>query len=276
MMAEGKAGRIRVSMGYFYEGIPHRLRVQKGRSLTFPLHLHVQAELVYVLTGNLFVTVESTRRLLGAGEAALILPGSVHGYETPDESEHIIAIADISLLGEYREALTNFHCLNPFLPRDAVHPDVLHCLEALSEDAGLDEPLRRAYLSVALGRTLGALPLEPLKGPGGRDAVHSLLTYISAHLADPLSLDDLSKALFLNRYTISKLFSERIGCSLNDYVNALRVSMAENLLRDPQADVSRIAEKCGFGSERTLYRAFRSQRGVTPGQLRRALNRAKA
>jgi AraC-like DNA-binding protein len=264
-----------MSLGYFYEGIPHRLRVNEGRDLTFPLHLHMQAELIYMLSGATHVTVESKRVLLREGEAALVFPGSVHGYETNGESRHLLAIWDPSLLGEYREVLTGFHCPDPFLSREAVHPDVPHCLKALSGSSELDESLRRAYLMVALGRALDALPLEPLKSPGGRDALHSLLTYISAHLSEPLSLEDLSRALFLNKYTVSKLFSEQVGCSLNTYVNALRVSMAESLLRGPRADVREIAERCGFGSERTLYRAFRSQRGVTPGQTRRALARGK-
>ncbi len=264
-----------MSMGYFYENLALRFRVSTGRNLTFPLHLHMQAELVYVTAGRMTVTVESKSRLLQAGEAALVLPGVVHGYETDGESAYIIAIADASLVGDYRELLTNFRCEEAFLPSAAVHPDVCHCLKALTEDKDLTEPLRRAYLSVALGRVLDALTLIPRQGPGGRDALHSLLTYINAHLADPLSLESLSKALFLNKYTLSKLFSAQVGCGLHRYVNALRVSMAESLIRETQADVTQLIEHCGFGSERTLYRAFREQRGLTPGQLKRAINRGR-
>jgi transcriptional regulator GlxA family with amidase domain len=122
---------------------------------------------------------------------------------------------------------------------------------------------------VALGRLTGALPLVRRPALGGRDALHNLLTYIHSHLSEPLTLDSLSRALFLNRHTISKLFSERVGCGLNAYVNAMRVSMAENLLREGQAGVAEIVEKCGFGSERTFYRAFQAQRGEAPGRLRR-------
>jgi len=260
-----------LSMGYFYEDISQRLRVQPGRNLTFPLHLHIQAELICVTAGSIFVTIEAKRRLLEAGEAALVWPGAVHGYETAGESRHIIAIADPALTGDYREILTNFRCDDPFLFREMVHPDVKHCLEALTGDGKIAEPLRRAYLSVALGRLLDALPLQKRRAPGGRDALHGLLTYVNAHLNEPLSLDSLSRALFLNRYTISKLFSQRVGCGLNAYVNALRVSMAENLLREAQADIAEIVEKCGFGSERTFYRAFQAQRGMTPGQLRKIM-----
>lgn len=260
-----------MSIGYFYEDIAQRMRVHAGRNLTFPLHLHMQAELVLVTAGSTFVTIEEQKRLLSAGDVALVFPGSVHGYETAGESRHIIAIVDPALTGDYREILTNFRCADPFLSGEAVHPDVAHCLEALTGEGETAEPLRSAYLAVALGRMTDALPLVDRRAPGGRDALHSLLNYISAHLSEPLTLNSLSRALFLNRYTISKLFSQRVGCGLNEYVNALRVSMAENLLREARADVSEIVEKCGFGSERTFYRAFQAQRGITPGQFRKHL-----
>ncbi len=262
-----------MSLGYFYEDIAHSARVFTGHNLTFPMHLHMQAELIYVPSGRTLVTIEGKARGLEAGEAALVWPGSVHGYDTQGESAHIIAIVDASVLGDYRLLLTDYACADPFLARAAVHPDVGHCLETLAKEAEISEPLRRAYLRVALGRVVDALTLVPRRAAGGPDALHSLLTYIGAHIAEPISLDSLSKALFLNRYTISKLFSERVGCGLHAYVNALRVSMAENLLLDTQMDLSQIAERCGFGSERTFYRAFSEIRGAAPGSLRKVRGR---
>lgn len=268
----GKGGAA-VSLGYFYEDNAHSTRVFTGRNLTFPMHLHMQAELVYVSAGRTVVTIEGKSRGMEAGDAALVWPGSVHGYETRGDSVHIIAIVDASVLGDYQSIFTEYACADPFLPGTAVHPDVGHCLETVAKEAEIAEPLRRAYLRVAVGRAVDALTLAPRRAAGGPDALHSVLTYIAAHIAEPISLDSLSKALFLNRYTISKIFSERVGSSLHSYVNALRVSMAENLLRDTQMDIPRIAELCGFGSERTFYRAFAEIRGAAPGSFRKMRGR---
>ena len=259
-----------MSMGYFYEDIAQRMRVHVGRDLTFPQHLHMQVELVCVTAGSVAMTIGNKRCPIGTGGVALVWPGAVHGFETMGGNRHAIVVADAALTGAYREVLTNFYCDHPFLPREAVHPDVVRCMEVLT-DEGIAEPLRSAYLMVALGRITDALPLTRRRASGGRDALHSVLTYIYTHLHEALSLDSLSKALFLNRHTISKLFSEHVGCGFIDYVKALRVSMAENLLREGQLSVPEIVEKCGFGSERTFYRAFQAQRGVTPGQFLRRM-----
>jgi anti-sigma factor ChrR (cupin superfamily) len=45
-------GGCAVSMGYFYEDNSQRMRVLAGRNLTFPLHLHMQAELVLIVEGH--------------------------------------------------------------------------------------------------------------------------------------------------------------------------------------------------------------------------------
>ena len=245
------------------------MRASVGRSLMFPMHLHMQAELVCVTEGRTVITIEARKWALEAGDAALIWPGCVHGYDTIGESAHAFVIADLSLLPDYREVLTNAHCPEPYLPRRDVHPDIADSLFKLTEDQTLTEPLRRAYLNVAFGRMLDALKLEPSRAVGGRDALHSLLTYVGAHIAEPLSLEILSHALYLNKYTISKLFNERVGCGMNDYVNALRVSMAETLLRDTLDGIPQIAQQCGFGSERTFYRTFQAQLGVSPSTYRK-------
>ena len=245
------------------------MRASVGRSLTFPMHLHMQAELVCVTEGRITLTIEARKWPLEVGDAALIWPGCVHGYESIGESAHAFVIADLSLLPDFRDVLTNAHCPEPYLRHRDVHPDIPCSLQKLTEEQTLTEPLRRAYLNVAVGRILDALKLEPSRALGGRDALHSLLTYVGAHIAEPLSLDALSAALYLNKYTISKLFNERVGCGMNDYVNALRVSMAETLLRDTNGGIPQIAEQCGFGSERTFYRTFQAQRGVSPRTYRK-------
>lgn len=266
--------RCRISSGYFYENNAQGMRASVGRSLTFPMHLHMQAELVCITEGRTAITIEAKRLTLEAGDAALVWPGCVHGYESIGESAHAFVIADLSLLPDFREVLTNAHCPEPYLRCRDVHPDIPASLFKLTEERNLTEPLRRAYLNVAFGRVLDALKLEPRRALGGRDALHNLLTYVGAHIAEPMSLKSLSHALYLNKYTISKLFNERVGCGMNDYVNALRISMAETLLRDTQDGIPQIAQQCGFGSERTFYRTFQAQRGVSPSAYRKCLRAA--
>ena len=82
----------------------------------------------------------------------------------------------------------------------------------------------------------------------------------------------MARALFLNKYYISKLLSERVGCNLHTYLNALRINRAQGLLSDPALSLEDVMARCGYASERTFYRAFRAHTGLTPRQYREGIS----
>lgn len=260
---------------FFYERHASAVRIARGYDLSFYAHLHRQVEFYLQVEGSQQMTIDGQTRLLMPGDAALVLPNRVHSYQAQGRDLHYLGIIDISAAGEYAPQLLSSGCAEPFLSADQVHPDVLHCCEALIGGVKADSALARAYISVILGRLIEALPLKPAAQTSGRDTARNLLLYITEHIAEPISLDILSKNLFINKYSISRIFSDQIGCSLHTYVNALRVELAQNLLRDPNMSTSDLIAKCGFESERTFYRTFREHCGVTPRQYRQQMLRTE-
>ena len=258
---------------FFYEKHISAVRIARGQNLSFYAHLHRQAEFYLQLDGVQEMTVDGQMRLLQPGDAALVLPNRVHSYQSQADETHFIGIIDISAAGEYAQQLLTSSCASPFLSAHQVHPDVGRCCEALTADIHPDSALARAYISVILGRLTEALPLAPAAQSPGRDTARNLLLYITEHISEPISLDILSKNLFINKYSISRIFSEQIGCSLHTYINALRVELAQNLLRDPNMNTSELIARCGFESERTFYRTFREHCGMTPRQYRQQMTR---
>lgn len=252
----------------FYEINRQALRVYYGHNLTFYSHFHSSFELFYCLEGQTKVAVEDKEKLLSPGDVAVIWPNYVHSYTAMSQTRYLIGIVDLSLIHEYAPLFTKHDCLQPFLDKEKVHPDVLHCLDTLVRSQGISELLRRAYLNVIAGRLLEQLPLGERKRALGSDALRDLMTFIDAHISEPISLDRLSKELYLNKYYISKLFSQRIGCSLRTYINSLRIDRACSLLSNPNASIPDILDACGFESERTFYRAFIKQRNITPKAYR--------
>lgn len=253
----------------FYEQHASAVRIAHGQSLSFYAHLHRQAEFYLQLAGAQQMTIDGTTRLMQPGDAALVLPNRVHSYQAQEGDEHFLGIIDISAAGEYASLLLSSGCEEPFLPARLVHPDIRHCCEALSDGVDPDSALARAYIAVILGRLAESLPLKPASPSSGHDTAKSILLYINEHISEPISLELLSRKLFINKYSISRIFSEQIGCSLHTYVNALRVELAQNMLRDPSLSTSELIARCGFESERTFYRTFREHCGMTPRQYRR-------
>lgn len=260
-----------MSNAFYYEQHKNAVRFVIGRNMNFYAHLHRQVEFCLQTAGCQQMTIDGLTRTLHPGDAALVLPNRVHSYASSGEGGNILGIIDISAAGEYASLLMSCACEDPFLPAASAHPDLKHCIETLASGEIKDAALTRAYISVALGRLTEALDLRPAAPSPGRDTVRSLLMYITEHISEPISLDLLSRRLFINKYSISRVFSEQIGCSLHTYINALRVELAQNLLRDPSVGTSDLIARCGFESERTFYRTFKEHCGITPRQYRQQM-----
>ncbi|MGB8454262.1 MAG: AraC family transcriptional regulator [Anaerocolumna sp.] len=69
---------------------------------------------------------------------------------------------------------------------------------------------------------------------------------------------------------ISTLFKKQTGDSLLEYINAVRVKEAQNLL-EQGISVVETAERVGFRNSGAFIRVFKKQTGITPGQMRKTL-----
>lgn len=93
--------------------------------------------------------------------------------------------------------------------------------------------------------------------------------YIDANFQNQtLSVTQIADTLGQNQSSLSTLFKLYTGETLISYIRARRVSYAKSLLSNRKLTLEQIAEQAGFGSINTMYRAFKSVEGLSPGKLR--------
>jgi transcriptional regulator GlxA family with amidase domain len=114
------------------------------------------------------------------------------------------------------------------------------------------------YLVVYLRRSGSDPQLSPwLEGRNHiHPAVHRVQDAISADLTKPWTLRALARIAGASDRHLSRLFHEHVGMSIPEYRSRLRVAYAQELLRETQFDMERVAEQCGFSSTRQLRRAW--------------------
>lgn len=95
--------------------------------------------------------------------------------------------------------------------------------------------------------------------------------YIDLHFEEELNLHNLSEKFFLHPSTISKDFAKYCGCTLNKYMNTVRVCEAANMLENNNRSVSEIGEICGYKSVNTFLRQFKSIMEISPLQYRKSV-----
>jgi transcriptional regulator GlxA family with amidase domain len=127
------------------------------------------------------------------------------------------------------------------------------------------------YLVVYLRRNGGDPQVSPwLEGRNHlHPAVHRVQDAIAADPARDWSLNVLAEIAAASPRHLSRLFNQHAGMSLPDYVNALRVALARELLAQTRLDMERVAERSGFASPRQLRRAWSRLHATPPGDVRR-------
>jgi LacI family transcriptional regulator len=95
------------------------------------------------------------------------------------------------------------------------------------------------------------------------------LEYIRLNACSGVSVADAVKAMGLKVRTGENRFLVACGHSIRDEILAVRVREAKRLLTDTDIPVSLVAEKCGYGNERSLRYIFAKATGVSPVEWRR-------
>ena len=92
--------------------------------------------------------------------------------------------------------------------------------------------------------------------------------YLEQHYAEKISLDELSKQFFINKYYLTRVFKEQFGQSITAYLTSLRITHAKQLLRFSEKSMEEIGLECGLGQLHYFSRVFKEVEGVPPSIYR--------
>jgi AraC family transcriptional activator FtrA len=180
-------------------------------------------------------------------------------------------------------------------PAVQVEPNVLYTddgriLTSAGSSAGLDLCLHivrqdhGTRIANALARRLVIPPhrdggqAQYIEQPVPVDNSRSLgpaLDWARAHLALPLTVEDLARQALMSPRTFARRFRETTGTTPLQWLCAERVRRAQALLENTDDTIDRIADACGLGSAHRLRTHFTRVHQVTPHEFRRTF-RARA
>ena len=106
-----------------------------------------------------------------------------------------------------------------------------------------------------------------------RESTHrragEVMTWVDAHLAEPLSLGAIAAHLSLSPATTTRLFTAAFSMPPARFLRERRIARAADLLTTTRNRIETIAEDCGFHSRSHFTRVFSQHMGVGPAQYRR-------
>jgi AraC-like DNA-binding protein len=95
------------------------------------------------------------------------------------------------------------------------------------------------------------------------------LAVIHQRPGEPWSVQSLADHVAMSRSTFAERFNNVVGEPPMQYLVAYRMNKAEQMLRDGGMAVKDVAARVGYGSLAAFSNAFKRERGVSPGSLRR-------
>jgi len=230
------------------------------------------------------------RRLLELApfEAAIVLDGSEvekDCYVQPGVTSTIMLGCDAEFLSRYfdgdcrdlprqiRQFLSsnsmNFYCASvPMTPSMVAASRAL----LVSTHTGV---VRRAYFQAKIVELLCDM-FQSLGGAETQDRMparvvaqlEAVRERIHQQFALPLTVPELAHAVGTNESKLSRLFRERYGVPVYEYLRNVRLNRARELLRSPDYSITDIALLVGYEHPANFATAFRRQFGISPRQVR--------
>ena len=102
------------------------------------------------------------------------------------------------------------------------------------------------------------------------DTLNSIFEKDKIYLNNKLSLQELAKMLDMNETILSNTINAHYNKNFRSLINELRVREVENRLLNRGLDnlsLLGLAKECGFNSEASFYRIFKTTTGSTPKQF---------
>ncbi|MGC1303758.1 MAG: AraC family transcriptional regulator [Caulobacteraceae bacterium] len=188
-------------------------------------------------------------------------------YTGPADVLHL-HLADPSI----REALTarpnlGGHSVAKMLPRDS---SIEHLAWAmLSAREGAHERYIETLAQAIAMRTTQIDHACGRVSPLPKWRLRQVITYIEAHLADAISLNDLAAVAGFSRAHFAVQFRLATGCTPSEFVQLQRIEAAKRMLLDPSIELIDVALSVGFQAQAHFSTVFKRYVGETPGRWRR-------
>lgn len=152
------------------------------------------------------------------------------------------------------------------------HEDISYAQRAIRAD--VDDYFMKALNPEEMHKYLARLAAELAPDSPAPEvtnkAFQNALTYIRLHASERLLLEDVAEAAGFGKTYICALFKKHLNTTFTQYLTAVRLENAKELIRNTDMKFDDIAHRCGIGEPSYFYRLFKKATGTTPAAYRQA------
>lgn len=244
-----------------------------------PTHVHSDIELFYVMDGTANFTLEDKKYALRRDDFLVVNVDKNHSYTA--EGEFLAANIRISyseLSSLLKQSVIIFWC-NTAVDNHEGCVELRRVLQNIMAEEYRADSRNVLLLNSLYYEMLHLLTTDFVLNKDDAQYVeevhkfdarkHEIVEFIRLNFDKQISLEDLSKQLFLSYAYLSKYIKRQFGMGFAEYLNSVRLNYAVSQLLHSDQSVVRIAMESGFASSAALNKAFREKYQMTPTEYRR-------
>jgi AraC-like DNA-binding protein/quercetin dioxygenase-like cupin family protein len=272
------------------ERVPNTLVVSYEQPGIMPApHWHAQVEINYMFRGALEYRMRGHSVELKAGQFCLFWGGLPHQVIDTTNDAFFVAI-HLPLVHFFRLKLSSelVHKLThgaTLVTTGEDETDSASCARWVrflrsSDRSQVDHAISELLLRIERIRFEPHYLVEPEGLPNQRGGcadqhpfanIAAICEYIAGNFRHDIDCADIATSVDIHPKYAMNLFKKTTGVTLNEYVNLLRLSYAQALLMQDDANILTIASESGFGSLSNFNKSFRKMAGMSPTDFRRDL-----
>ena len=101
--------------------------------------------------------------------------------------------------------------------------------------------------------------------------IDNVVSDIRAHYTEDISLTSLAAKYNISMGHLSKIIKEHLQVNFSDYIAALRIQRAKELLSDESLSIQEIAEIVGYDDYFYFTKVFKKVEGISPSKYRKSI-----
>lgn len=263
----------------FHGGIP--INVKLVNIENHPFHWHNSIEILYILRGELSVTIDTESYNLKAGEVEIVNVDEAHTITGSDNNLVLIFNIDTEFLKNYYQEIDDvfFYTDNTSQEEEEKYDvlkkylsNIFYEIIKRAEEYEIEVQSNLISLLFHLVNEFHYLTMEDddLKDKELQlERYHRITKYIYTNYMNKISLKDIADKEFLSLHYLSHELKNRFGYSFQEILNLTRVEESIKFLLDTDDSISDIALECGFSHVRYFNKHFKSYYNCSPTQFRK-------
>lgn len=249
-------------------------------------HTHGFIEIVYIVSGSGSQEVDGRSYPVSSGSLLFINYGQTHAFRTdssmtyyniflkPEAVDSGIINAENAFEILSLTAFEDFRAVNCDCPLVVFKGEKKLRTENIVKEMYNEYKAKEIGSSTVLKGLLSVLLSyifrEMLSGAGSCSAIPpEIMEYIETHFNEKLSLAALSRKCFYSPKYFSRIFKERYGLTVTEYIQKKRIEEGCRLLKETPLSVDEISRSVGYGDNVSFYKFFKKICGITPSEYRK-------